>query len=345
MPISKDSEVAVIIPHYNGESILEDCLASLQENTIIPVKVILIDNGSTDNSIAMVESKFPEVEIHCMQKNLGFAGGCNAGIKKANTPYVLVLNNDTVHKQGWVKYLLQRLKSSPKIAAVQPKLLSYQYEGKFDYSGAAGGEMDIFGFPFARGRLFEDIEKDTHQYEDDCNIFWASGTAFLARREVLLDAGLFDEDFFAHMEEIDLDWRLHLLNYRIVVEPKAVIWHRSGYTLGANTFLKKYLNHRNSLYMVASNYKLFTTLYLLSIRLVLDWLSVISSIFKGDIQRSGAIIKAHFWLLFHPHKILKKRRRVKVLRKIGDFQLMEKLYKGSVALMYYLFNKKSYQDL
>jgi len=345
LPISKDSEVTVIIPHYNGVTILEDCLQSLQDNTNIPLKTIVVDNGSSDKSVEMVRDNFPAVQVLEMAENLGFAGGCNAGIKAADTPYVLILNNDTVHQSGWVEQLLKTLKSSDNIAAVQPKILSYQYKGKFDYSGAAGGEIDIFGFPFTRGRLFEEIEYDKKQYDQSVNIFWASGTAFLAKRELLIEAGLFDNDFFAHMEEIDLDWRLHLMGYEIMVEPQSVIWHRSGYTLGADTFFKKYLNHRNRLYMFLGNFKLFTTCYLAPIRIMLDWLSIISSFIKGDYKRSGAVIKAHFWLLIHPLKLFKKRRHVNNIRQIGDFKIIEKMYVGSSALMYYLFRKKTYCKL
>lgn len=345
MPISKDSEVTIIIPHYNGESILQDCLESIEQNTIVPVQVILVDNGSSDNSVPMVREFFRAVRICEMEENLGFAGGCNVGIELAETPYVLILNNDTVHQKGWVQNLLASIKSSNDIAVVQPKIHSYQNQNKFDYSGAAGGEMDIFGYPFARGRLFEYIEEDRGQYNQNVDVFWASGTAFLARRELLIKAGMFDEDFFAHMEEIDLDWRLHLMGYRVTVEPKAVIKHRSGFTLGAETFFKKYLNHRNSLYMFLSNYNCFTTLYLMLIRLVLDWLSVISSFFKGDIKRSGAVLKAHGWLLLHPHKIFQKRRKVKKLRQLGDYKIMQKMYIGSSALMHFLLGKKTYSEL
>jgi len=345
LPISREAEITAIIPHYNGVEILQDCLQSLEDNSIIPLKVILVDNGSTDSSVAMAESKFTDVEILKMGENLGFAGGCNAGIRAADTPYVLILNNDTLHKKGWLEHLLNRIKSSDNIAAVQPRLLSHQNHGKFDYSGAAGGEMDIFGYPFARGRFFEHIEVDDDQYNKPEEIFWASGTAFLARRDILLEAGLFDEDYFAHMEEIDLDWRLHLMGYEIMYEPQSIIWHRSGYTLGAETFLKKYLNHRNSLVTLLSNFKLFTTAYLSPMRLVLDWLSIFTSLLKGDYKRSLAVLKAHGWILLHPFKIYKKRKKVSDLRKIGDFDVMKKMYIGSIALMFYLFKKKTYSDL
>jgi len=337
-------EIAVIIPHYNGVEILRDCLRSLYDATGLPLDVILVDNASSDSSAKMVRTEFPAVRILPQPRNLGFAGGCNAGIRAAQTPFVLILNNDTIHQSGWLELLLEKLKMQPDLAAIQPKILSWQNRTQFDYSGAAGGEMDIFGFPFARGRIFEQIETDTGQYDNSPDrIFWASGTAFLARRDLLLKAGLFDETFFAHMEEIDLQWRLLLMGYAIAVEPRSVIWHRSGFTLGAEAPLKKYLNHRNSLLMFLTNYKLLLTTYLLPIRILLDWLALAFSLLKFDFSRAGAILKAHGWVLVHPRTIIRRRRLVKELRRVPDTEIMKKLYRGSVALGYYLF-RKNYSD-
>jgi len=344
--MSSIPEIAVIIPHYNGVEILRDCLNSLFSSTGLPLEVILVDNASTDESVKMVRTEFPTVRILAQSHNLGFAGGCNAGIRATEAPFVLILNNDTVHQTGWLELLLEKIQSHPELVAVQPKILSWQNRGQFDYSGAAGGEMDIFGFPFARGRIFETIEIDGGQYDRLSNrIFWASGTAFLARRELLTAAGLFDEIFFAHMEEIDLQWRLQLMGYAIGVEPRAVIWHRSGSTLGAEAPLKKYLNHRNSLLMFLANYKPLVTAYLLPIRILLDWMALAFSLLKLDFGRAVAILKAHGWIIIHPAVTFRRRRQVKALRCVADSEIMGKLYRGSVALSYYLLNKKSYFDL
>ncbi len=338
-------EIAVIIPHYNGVEILRDCLRSLYDSTQLPLEVILVDNASTDESVKMVRAEFPAVSILSQTQNLGFAGGCNAGIRATQAPFILILNNDTIHQPGWLDLLLKKIKSQPELAAVQPKILSWQKRDLFDYSGAAGGEMDIFGFPFARGRIFENIETDHGQYDNlPERIFWASGTAFLARRELLLEAGLFNETFFAHMEEIDLQWRLQLMGYTIAVEPQAVIWHRSGFTLGAEAPLKKYLNHRNSLLMFLTNYKPLLTAYLLPIRILLDWIALIFSLLKFDLGRAGAILKAHGWVLVHPRIIGRRRRLVKGLRRVADTTIMGRLYRGSVALGFYLF-RKNYSDI
>jgi len=339
-------EICVIIPHYNGEAILRDCLDSLYRTTAMPLEVLLVDNASTDNSAAMVKSEFPQTRILSLEKNLGFAGGCNAGIRAAQTPYVLILNNDTIHQQGWIEELYHKIRSAEDIAAVQPKLLSYQNQDQFDYSGACGGEMDLFGFPYTRGRIFEYIEADHKQYDAlEDTIFWASGTAFLARRELLLEAGLFDEEFFAHMEEIDLQWRLQLMGYRIVIEPQSVIWHRSGYTLSAESPLKKYLNHRNSLFMFLANYRLFLTLYLLPVRILLDWMALSFSLYRLDFGRAWAVAKAHLWILRYFPKVLRKRRQVKSIRRMRDRHILARLYHGSIALAAFLLKRRKFSDL
>lgn len=341
-----NKKVSVIIPHYNGEEILKDCLASLFTTTELPLEVFLVDNGSSDNSLLMVQENFPDVIVLEQQENLGFAGGCNVGIEAATSDYVLILNNDTTHADKWIEHLVETLESDKQIASVQPKLLSFQRPEYYDYSGANGGEMDIFGFPFARGRFFHHIEKDEDQYDRlDNEVVWASGTAFLGRRKLLLQAGMFDNTFFAHMEEIDLDWRLRLMGYKIAVNPKSVIYHRSGFTLGAESPFKKYLNHRNSLYMLIANYKCATLLYILPVRILLDYLALVDSLLKRDSGRVMAIFKAHFWVLGHMGMIGKKRKKVKQLRKVTDKEIMKKFYKGSIALSSFLFGKNKYSDL
>jgi len=322
--------------------ILRDCLTSLIRSTHTPLEIIIVDNASSDNSAEMVGREFPEVQILSLDKNYGFAGGCNAGIRQATAEFVLILNNDTIHQTGWIEIMLRQIQLSSEIAVVQPKLLSYQNRRLFDYSGAAGGEMDMFGFPFARGRMFETIESDDGQYDSGSNrIFWASGTAFLARRQALIDAGLFDETFFAHMEEIDLEWRLQLIGYSVVAEPKAVVWHSSGYTLGADSPYKKYLNHRNSLLMFLSNYRLPLTLYLTPLRIALDDMALVFSLAKGDFGRVWAILKAHGWILAHPGAIYRKRKTVASIRRKSDSEILQGLYHGSSALGYYLLGKKT----
>ena len=341
-----DSEITVVIPHCNGVEILRECLTSLFRSTQLELRVILVDNASTDNSRLMVAREFPAVQIIPLEHNLGFAGGCNAAIRVTTTPYLLILNNDTLQVPGWIEHLLAKIKSDESIAVVQPKILSYYNRDNFDYSGACGGEMDIFGFPFTRGRIITEIEKDSGQYDElTAHIFWASGTAFLARTEVIRQAGMFDETFFAHMEELDLQWRIQLLNYRIAVEPRAVIYHRSGYTLGAESPYKKYLNHRNSLIMLLANYRFLLTIYIFPLRLLLDYLALGFALIQRDFGRVSGIIKAHLWILLHPRLLWRKRRLVKKLRVMTDRQILECLYHGSVALQFYLCRRRTFSEL
>lgn len=344
--MNNNVKVSVVIPHHNGKEIIFDCINSLIKSTKAPLEIIVVDNASSDGSIEFIKDKFPFVKIVRLNENRGFAGGCNAGIMEACADYILILNNDTIHESGFIEKMLTVIEKNREVAAVQPKILSFYEKEKFDYSGACGGEIDIFGFPFARGRLFESIEYDYGQYDDlHDSIFWASGTCMLARKEVIEKAGYFNETFFAHMEEIDLQWRMHLMGYEIRIVPEAVIYHRSGYTLDKETYLKKYLNHRNSLLTIILNYGFFTIIYLYPIRLFLDFLSLVFSIFSLDIKRFIAIINAHFWIITHPLSITKGRKRVRLIRQVKDRVVMKRMLKFPVSIMYYLLGKKKYSQL
>jgi GT2 family glycosyltransferase len=332
--------VSIIIPHYNGIRILDECLDSLKECRYPHLEILVVDNGSTDNSVQFLQDNYPRVRIIRNLENLGFAEGCNRGILNASGDLVLILNNDTIHEPDWIKHLTATLLSDPAIAIVQPKILSYQNRHVFDYSGASGGFIDYFAYPFARGRIFYTIERDSGQYDEKREIFWASGTAFLARKEIIVKAGLFDTIFFAHMEEIDLDWHIHQLGYKIVVEPKAVIYHRSGYTLHMESYKKKYLNHRNSLIMLSTNYQLGNLFWIMPIRIALELLAFCASAVKFDFHRMLAIIHALLWLVSHPLYIVRKRKWVKSQRILSDRTVMQRMIRGPVSLGYFLFRRR-----
>jgi GT2 family glycosyltransferase len=332
--------VSIIIPHFNGISILDECLRSLKKCTYRQLEILVVDNASTDNSVQFLKYHYPAIRIIQNKENVGFAEGCNRGILNAQGEYVLILNNDTIHEPDWIGRLMEALLSDADIAIVQPKILSYQNRRLFDYSGASGGFIDYFAYPFARGRLFYTIEQDDGQYEDRREIFWASGTAFLARKEIMLKAGLFDKVFFAHMEEIDLDWHVHLLGYKIIVEPKSVIYHRSGYTLGTESYKKKYLNHRNSLLMLMTNYQLGNLFWILPIRFALEIFAFFASVPKRDFKRMVAIIHALFWVLSHPHYVVKKRTWVNMHRILSDHSIMQGMVHGPIPCGYFLFRRR-----
>jgi len=327
--------VTVVIPHFNGEEILRRCLLSLRATQYSAYHVLVVDNASTDQSIAMVLLEFPEVTVIRSQHNLGYAGGCNLGIRSSESAYVVLLNNDAVVTPNWLNPLIQLVETNNAIAAVQPKILSIQNKKLFDYCGAAGGEMDIFGYPFARGRLFQTIEEDEGQYENSRLIFWASGAATLLRRSVLDQVGLLDSYFFAHMEEIDLNWRMQKAGFQIASEPRSIIYHQTGGTLAQESYRKMKLNQRNNLIMVLKNYGLWTLFWIIPIRIVLDLLTVFAFPVLGY-KKATAVITGWIAALFSLPVILRGRKENRECFRVSDTVIMRRMYRGSIALAYYV---------
>ncbi|MCF7801817.1 MAG: glycosyltransferase family 2 protein [Candidatus Marinimicrobia bacterium] len=338
--------VSVIVPHFNGIDILDACLNSLLQDPYPALEIIVVDNGSLDGSPDFVAEKFPTVHLVRNTVNRGFAGGCNDGMRHAKGTYFLILNNDTTHQPGWIGELVDVMESAPEIGAVQPKLLSAQQPDHFDYSGGAGGLLDFIGYPFALGRIFSMLEKDKGQYDEIREIFWASGTAFLLRREVVEQVGGFDEDFFAHMEEIDLCWRMQNAGWVVKNAPRAVVWHHSGWTLPPDRYKKKYLNHRNNLIMLIKNYPWRYLALIFPLRVTLEGVAFAFSALIRDWKRMVAIIHAALWIIFHPHTLIRKHMAMKNLRdKSALKQVTQRMYPGSVFFQYFIRRQKRVSDL
>ena len=229
---------------------------------------------------------------------------------------------------------------NPNVAAVQPKILNFFEREKFDYAGGAGGWLDVLGFPFVRGRVFLEREADEGQYDKMRPIFWASGTAIMVRKYDFETAGGFDETFFAHQEEIDLCWRFHLMGREVWSSPGSVVFHKNAVTLPMFSRQKQYLNHRNSLLMVLSNYSLPLTLYLTPIRLALEFVALVYSLVRLDMNHFFGIIQSLLWIITHLHVVWKRRRRVKQVRQVKDKTVLRRLYWGSVVFDYYIRRKK-----
>ncbi|MBN2102983.1 glycosyltransferase family 2 protein [bacterium] len=342
---SDEYNVIIIIPHYNGEAILRRCLLSLKKTRYPHYSVLIVDNGSTDNSLSMVEREFPKVQILKSRVNRGYAGGCNYGISHSASDLIALLNNDAEVTESWLGSLVELMKENPDVAAVQPKVRSIDNRQKFDYCGAAGGEMDIFGYPFARGRLFHIMEKDTGQYDETRDIFWATGAAMILRREVLNAVGVFEESFFAHMEEIDLCWRFHLAGYRVCTAPQSVVYHQTGGTLGQEHLMKMVLNHRNNLLMILRNYSLLTLLWLFPMRLILELGTMIFGGVSGQYKRVLAVPIGLFGVIRQWKTVIRGRSDVKRIRKLKDTRVMRRMYHGSVAFLFFVMRKKRYRDL
>ena len=328
--------VVIVIPHCNGKEILLRCLDSLKEDGYNEKRVLLVDNASTDGSVQEAQVAYPGLEVLSLPRNLGFSGGVNAGIRHVEADIIVLLNNDTVVTPGWLHHLVKALESEDRMAAVQPKLRSFYKQELFDYAGGAGGEIDRWGYPFCWGRIFTTREPDSGQYNVPRKIFWASGSASAWRRSAMMEAGLLDEDFFAHMEEIDLCWRLHLMGYDIGYEPQSMVYHCSGGTLGDEAFRKKFLNHRNSWMVLIKNYRWGNVLKTVPLRIILDLITIpYALLFWGDIKRVVAVLGSWFSVVFGLPRWLRSRRQVQRLRRVPDSIILKKIYPHSIAWQFF----------
>jgi GT2 family glycosyltransferase len=335
-----------VIPHCNGKEILVRCLESLRDDGYDEKRVLLVDNASTDDSVEAARNTYPNLEVLTLHRNLGFSGGVNAGIRFVDADIIVLLNNDTVVSPGWLQPLVQTLEADDEVAAVQPKLRSFYDKDLFDYAGGAGGEIDRWGYPFCWGRLFTTREPDTGQYDQSRSVFWASGSASAWRRSAAIEAGLLDEDFFAHMEEIDLCWRLHMMGYQIRYQPGPAVFHCSGGTLGEEALRKKYLNHRNSWIMLIKNYRWGNALKTVPLRLILDLITMpYALVFWGDIKRVLAVLGSWITVFLGLPRWIRSRNRVQKLRKVPDSEVLKKIYPHSIAWQYFFKKIKSTEKL
>ena len=333
--------VSVVIPHYAGTEILSECLTSLNNCSYPNLEIIVVDNASPDDSVYFIKSNFQNVLLIQSEYNRGFAGGCNFGAQHTKGKYLLILNNDTIHDSDWIDPLVKMMESNPKISAVQPKILNYDNRDYFDYAGACGGFMDKYCFPFARGRIFNTVEKDEGQYDEPCKIFWASGTAFLTRKDVFNKIGGFDEILFAHMEEIDYHWKSQMLGNEIWVEPASVIYHKGAVTLPVSSPKKTYLNYRNSLILLLTNYPKMTPIRLLFPRLFLEFISLLKEVITFKWGHAFAILRSWMWILSHL-SLLKKRRDV---LKSDNIKIPILIFQKSIVVKYFIDRKIKFTEL
>jgi GT2 family glycosyltransferase len=293
---SQNPLCAVIILNWNGAKLLRRFLPSVVANTNADYgKVIVADNGSTDESLQVLSEEFPDVEVIKFVKNYGFAGGYNHAIKavRSKYKYVVLLNSDVETPQGWLEPLVEFLESHPEVGAVQPKLLSYNQKDMFEYAGASGGFLDCNGYPYCRGRIFANCERDNGQYNNPISIFWATGAALTVRTELYLNVGGLDEDFFAHMEEIDLCWRILLNGEQIMVVPQSHVYHLGGGSLPASNPRKTYLNFRNNLLLLHKNLPDSTRTKKLLRRRLLDTIAWAKFVATFDFANASAVWRAH----------------------------------------------------
>ncbi len=287
-------QIAVIILNWNGEKLLREFLPSVVANTDSDLAdVIVADNGSTDSSRELLRREFPEVKLLEFEENLGFAGGYNRALRETRYPYTVLLNSDVETPAGWLRPLFDFMESHPDAAACQPKILSYKEKGKFEYAGAAGGFIDRNGFPYCRGRIFDTVEEDHGQYDTPVEVFWATGAALMVRTDLYEKAGGLDERFFAHMEEIDLCWRLSLMGKQLWCVPASHVFHLGGGSLPAENPRKTYLNFRNNLLLLHKNLPAKDLSGALLRRRLLDTIAWGKFLLALDTANASAILRAH----------------------------------------------------
>ena len=332
-------KVSIIIPHLKGEKNLFECIQSIKSK--VKFEIIIVDNDSAGESINNTKAKFSQVQIIKSNYNRGYAGGCNLGAKHAQGEYLFFLNDDTIVQKNTLDKLTKIMDDDENISSVQPKILNYYNKNKFDYAGACGGFIDYLGYPFARGRIFDTIEIDSHQYDDVTKIFWASGTAFMTRRTIFKKIGMFDEMLFAHMEEIDYHWKCSLNDFDILVEPKASIYHKGGQTLPYGSFKKIYLNHRNSLILFLSNNNMLSISSFMK-RFFFEIVAFIYYAIKFNFKGSFAVILSLMYILSSVRYIMKRRKNI--LNKIEKVE-NQSILKSSIIYQYYIKGKKIYQEI
>jgi GT2 family glycosyltransferase len=303
-------KTAVVILNWNGKNWLEKFLPNVVQCSKDAI-IIVVDNGSTDDSISFLSANFPTVRIVNNHQNLGFAGGYNKALNQIHAEYYILLNSDVEVTENWISPIISLMDSDKNIAACQPKLLDFNNRNKFEYAGASGGFIDNLGYPFCRGRIFETTEEDNGQYNDAVEVFWATGACIFVKAEAFWEVGGFDEEFFAHQEEIDLCWRLKNKGHKIMVEPNSVVYHVGGGTLNAGSSFKTHLNFRNNLKMLFKNLPLPSLFVVIPIRLLLDAVAAITFLKqKNGLSHFFAIVKAHFAFYFAILKLIGKRQKI-----------------------------------
>lgn len=333
-------KVSVVILNWNGEALLRRFLGSVvQYSAGEGIEVVVADNGSTDGSLAYVRDTFPQVRILPLDRNYGFTGGYNRALAQLGSDYFLLLNSDVELRGRWIEPLLEAMEADPSMGAVMPKIRSQRDPRMFEYAGACGGFIDRLGFLFCRGRVLKTVEADEGQYDEQRDIFWASGAAMLVRADLYRRLGGLDEEFFAHMEEIDLCWRLQNAGYRIVAEPRSVVYHVGGATLDETSPFKLFLNFRNSLWMLYKNLPgriLFPTLLG---RMTIDGALACIYLLQGKPRFFAAVIRAHFAFYRGLPQLRRKRRSLVHARR-----LPATVYRG-LLLAAYASGKRTFRQI
>ena len=340
--------VAIVILNYNGVDFLKKFLPSVLKSDYQNLSVHVADNGSSDTSIPLLKTTFPEVEIIDLKDNHGFAKGYNLALDQVDSEYLVLLNSDVEVTQNWINPIIELMERDKTIGACQPKIKSYHAKEYFEYAGASGGWMDRLGYPFCRGRIFDKLEKDQGQYNTTSEIFWASGAAFFVRGKLFKALGGFDPDYFAHAEEIDLCWRIKRAGFKVMVKPRSVVYHVGGGTLDYLNPRKTYLNFRNTLFTILKNEPKRKLFWLIPTRLILDGIAGGLFLVQGKFSHIKSILQAHLSFYQSFFTMVKKRKMYNErIQKTSISNTPNKvgIYQGSMVWQYYIKKVKFFKNL
>ncbi len=331
-------KVAVVILNWNGRKFLEKFLPSVVKHSQGLAEIIIADNASTDDSIEFMKLHYPEIRIILLEKNYGFSKGYNQALSQVEADYFVLLNSDIEVNENWILPVIEFMESDDSIAVCQPKLLSYHEPHKFEYAGAAGGYIDKWGYPFCRGRLFQTMEEDQGQYDDIAEIFWATGACMFVKSKIYFEFGGLDDDFFAHMEEIDFCWRLKNSGYKIMYFPHAKVYHVGGGTLPKVSSRKTYLNFRNNIILLYKNLPGYKIIPVFTVRFFLDCIAAFRFLFDSGFADMMAVFKAHYSFYSMLKQNLKKRRKTKHIH-------VSQIFNGSIIFDYYIRKRRTFSEL
>lgn len=328
--------IAVVILNWNGLELLKTFLPNVVKHSD-EAQIYVVDNASSDGSLSYLKTNFPEIKIIVNPINAGYAGGYNTGLKQVKEEVYILLNNDVSVCENWLEPIQTIFLNNKNVAVIQPKILDYNKPDYFEYAGAAGGFLDICGYPYCRGRIFNTLEKDYGQYNKNSEILWASGACLAVKRQAFWEAGAFDETYFAHQEEIDLCWRIHNAGHKILYCYQSCVYHLGGGTLSAFHPKKTFLNFRNSLFNIAKNVPSPWFVLIIFKRLILDALACVRFLFLGQIKHIFAVLRAHLSFYKYSFKIIKQRKKMSKTLKYHST--------WSIVFQYFILRKKHFDKL
>ncbi len=329
---------ALVILNYNGVKFLKRFLPSVIEHSSNDAEIWVADNCSTDGSIELLEEEFKDVKIIQNETNGGFATGYNVALRQIKADYYILLNSDIEVTANWINPVIKLMESDNTIGACQPKIRSYSQKEKFEYAGASGGYIDKYGYPFCRGRIFQSLENDDGQYDNPTEVFWATGACMFVRADIFKQLSGFDDDFFAHMEEIDFCWRMKSIGNKVMVCPSSMVYHVGGGTLPVGSARKTYLNFRNNFVLLYKNLPSKSLFSVIIVRLFLDGLAGIKFLLQGGFSDFIAVIRAHLYF-YRNWKHIREKRKETIRNNVS------KIYGGNIVVDHYLLRKKKFSDL